>query len=43
MTDENELVWSCLVAEWSVVYVLVVEECVLKRGMDKEVLVGLLR
>ena len=43
MTDENELVWSCLVAEWRVVYVLVVEECALKRGMNKEVLVGLLR
>ncbi len=43
MTDENGLVWSCLVAEWSVVYVLVVEECVLKRGMDNEMLVGLLR
>ena len=43
MTDETGSVWSCLVAEWSVVKGLVVEECVLKRWMDKEVLVGLLR
>jgi hypothetical protein len=43
VTDEKGLVWSCLVAEWSVVYGLVVEEYVLKKGMDKEVLVGLPR
>ncbi len=39
MTEEMGSVLSCLVAEWIVVYGLVVGECVLKRGMDKEGLV----
>jgi hypothetical protein len=43
VTEEMGSVFSCLVLEWIVVYGLVVGECVLKGGMGKEGLVGLLR
>ncbi len=43
MTEEMGSVLSCLVVEWIVVYGLVAGKCVLKGGMGKEGLVGLLR